>query len=526
MRAAILVLMGALTLLAQDAPKTGVVEGSVVNSVTGEGIEGAAVQFLPKNLAPAQNHDQYRAVSDATGGFRIADVKPGDYTPTAEKTGFFSVGGPIFFGGNSIHVEAGAESSGVRIELAPPARVRGRVIDVDGKPMAHVQVAIGRGYTNYTTTNDDGIFVLGNVEPGPQGLLTRANHMLTYFPSALDPALAEPITVLPGEDQAGYEIRLQNAVTHRVRGVVLNPAGKPEPKALVEMIPGSGDAAPAPRGGLLSMAASGTTRFSITRHVGGVEPERDDPVVAAKDGTFEFPSVREGDWIFRVETNDLVHGVAAVAVRKDVDDLRIRLDAPFELNGSVTLSDGSPAPQRLFVMARLISIDGLPEVDSPQRKDRALHFANVAPGRYLIQTMALTGSYYVASAMVGTVDATRQPVSLSAASPPIRIVVKSGVSITGTVEKGDGASVLIVPESPAPGDMGWLLKCGAGGSFEVAGLPPGEYAAIAVNNFDFQKLPLLSDIDQLRIVIRDATTVRIEEGAAASVQLKPPIDLP
>ncbi len=192
--------------------------------------------------------------------------------------------------------------------------------------------------------------------------------------------------------------------------------------------------------------------------------------------------------------------MAVVAVRKDLNDLRIRLDAPFELNGSITLSDGSPAPQRLFVTARLILWTACRLLAAPEELQRLVD-----------------GGYGRCNAPAGNAQR--------------RVAANPHRCETGRIDhrncgKGDGASVLIVPESLAPGDMGWLLKCGPGGSFELAGMPPGEYAAIAVNNFDFQKLPLLSDIDRLRIIIRDATTVRIEEGAAASVQLKSPIDLP
>lgn len=521
MKPAILLLIAALAVSAQDA-KTSIVEGSVVNSVTGAGIEGATIQLLPTHFGKDTN--QYRAVTDANGAFRIAGVKPGDYTqPFAQKTGFFNVSSPMFSGA-AIHVAAGADLSGLRIELAPPGRVRGRVLDADGKPVPNVEVALGPGYTNYVTTNADGVFVLENVAAGKFSLMTRANHLRTYFPGTLDPALAEPITVLPGADQGGYEIHLQSAVTHRVRGVVLNPAGKPEPKAVVEIIPGSGEAAP--EGSGLLLVLEGTTAFSIGTSGHGVQPERDDPVVTRGDGTFEFPAVREGDWIFRVESNDLVHGAAAVAVRKDLDDLRIRLEAPFEMTAAVTLSDGSPPPQRPALVPRLISLDGLPSLGGTARKDGTWHFANVAPGRYLVQTPALIGSYYVTSSLVGTIDAMRQPVWLNSASPPIRIVVKPGGTIAGTVEKGEGASVLLAPESFAPGDMGWLRSCGAGGSFELTGLPPGEYAAIAVNRIDLEKLTSLHDADTLRTILRDATAVRVDEGAVASLQLKPPIDLP
>jgi hypothetical protein len=268
--------------------------------------------------------------------------------------------------------------------------------------------------------------------------------------------------------------------------------------------------------------SGGTTRLGLGNYLRGVPRERDGPTVTGKDGRFEFPSVREGDWLFRVESDDLLHGAAAIAVRQDIDDLQIRLDIPFDLNGSVTLSDGSPVPDQLGV--RLDSLDQMPGVSDQSNKNGMLHFKNLTPGRYRIQATALAEKYYVASLMVGTIDAMSQPVSLGSASPPIRIILKPGATITGSVEKGEGATVLLVPQTLAPGDTGWLHACGAGGSFQFAGLAPGDYYAIAVNNLGLQDLLPLSDIGHLRTIVRDATTVRVEEGAVASVQLKAPVN--
>ena len=56
----------------------------------------------------------------------------------------------------------------------------------------------------------------------------------------------------------------------------------------------------------------------------------------------------------------------------------------------------------------------------------------------------------------------------------------------------------------------------------MTGIAPGDYYAIAVTKFD---LPFKAGIELLRAITRDATPVRVEEGAVTSVQLKAPIDL-
>ena len=512
MKSVAALLLFGLVAFAQD--KTAVVTGSVVNSATGAGIGGATVTLAPRTKSGLAE-SSYHAVTDAGGSFRISGVKPGEYMQFAQKSGFLSTLAAAF--GRSIPSSAGGDTPPLRLELIPPARLRGRVIGMDGKPAAKVQVGLGNQYAKTATTDEDGAFVFDELDPGSYGLLARVNHVRTYYPATVDPALAEPIIVRAGADQSGYEIRLQPAPrTYRVRGVVLDAAGKPAPKTVVAAFPASLFETTA---GFLSVSA-GTTTFSIPSHTTGVAPEIEDPAVTGADGGFEFPALPERDWSLRIESEDLVHAVAEVSVRQDVDDLKIRLESPVDLTGTVTLSDGSPPPDDTGVLVRLNSVEGTPGAGAQSEKG-ALNFKNVTPGRFRIHADALgVGRYYVGSVMAGATDATNQPVSLNAASPPIRVILKPGSTISGTVEKGEGASVLLVPQTLAPGETGWLRECGAGESFEFAGVPAGDYYAVALAHVDLRMLQALSEF--LPVAVRDATAVRVDEGAVASVQLKSP----
>jgi len=514
--AAVLLLFG-LTALAQE--KTAVVAGSVVNSTSGVEIGGATVVLLTKNNNGAQ--PDYQAVTDVAGNFRISDVKPGEYIAHAQKRGFFPGVSPFI---GPVHIGGGEDVPPLRFELIPPARLRGRVLGLDDKPAAKVEVALGGpNYGKTATTDENGDFVFQDVQPGTYGLMARFKHTRTYFPSAVDAALAEPITVVGGAEQSGYEIRLQPAPRmYRVRGVVLDATGKPAPMTTVEALPPSAiDTA-----GAFPGVSAGMATFSISSRPAGVVPESEYPAVTGPDGVFEFPALPERDWIFRVESEDhFVHAVAAVGVRNNIDaidDLKIRLESPFDITGTVTLSDGSPAPDDATIPVMLRSLDGTPGAFSRSIKG-ALDFKNIVPGGFrVLPGVPAGGRYYVASVMAGTADATNQPVSLNAVSPPIRVILKLGSTIAGTVQEGAGATVLLLPQTLAPGDTGWLRDCGAGGSFEFAGLPPGDYYAVAIIHVDLNSLQTLSDLERLRVLVRDATAVRVEEGAVASVQLKSP----
>ena len=82
MKPSVLLLLGALALCAQE--KTADVAGSVVNSLTGAGIDGATVTLLkPKNK---DLEATYRAVTDAAGSFSIAGMEPGIYIVSGAET--------------------------------------------------------------------------------------------------------------------------------------------------------------------------------------------------------------------------------------------------------------------------------------------------------------------------------------------------------------------------------------------------------------------------------------------------------
>ena len=194
------------------------------------------------------------------------------------------------------------------------------------------------------TTDDDGVFVFQNVPPGRVSLTALDEHLLTYFPAATDPTSAESISVRPGEDQGGYEIRLQTAAVHRVRGVVLDAAGKPSANSIVSLSPDL----PSVDERHFMLSFAGSTEIFSLNYSTGVQPTREPDVVSGKDGAFEFPFVPEGDWILRAEAENIDRGAALVSVRKDIDDVRIRLEAPVEILGRVALSDGSPAASEGF----------------------------------------------------------------------------------------------------------------------------------------------------------------------------------
>src|ERR1017187_96423 len=145
--------------LAQTAPtpsepKPALVEGKVVNSVTGElirkadvtlstslipdGFEAMAKQFgmdadvmndVPEAKGPKRT---FTATTDSAGKFKFERVDPGDYYLTAKHAGFmdetYKPTGKDSVEGR-LHLSAGRELSEVEFRLVPQGAVSGKVVD-------------------------------------------------------------------------------------------------------------------------------------------------------------------------------------------------------------------------------------------------------------------------------------------------------------------------------------------------------------------------------------------------------------
>ena len=510
------------------AQNTATVEGVVVNKVTGAGIPDVTVRFRASRAV------HYETQTDATGAFRFTGVKPGDYDAGIEKTGYFPVDASAFlvFPGDQreYHVAPAGAPLRLRLELNPPAVLKGRVIGADGNP-ARASVDLGKGRT--VSTDAEGLFTFDKLSPGPYTLLarpitaevaaardgTRTEVVPTYYPSVVDAGLAQRIVVSAGAELTGYEIRLQSVPVYRVRGVVLNREGKPAAKAIVSLqprIPGEGADRP------FLVPGGPRPTFSIrTTPVEILEPV--EPFVTRDDGLFEFPSVSSGEWSILAEGEPVgdagqrlsSYGTAAVSLgHGDPDDLKIQLAPSFRLAGIAVLSDGSSPGRDLILGLSLYSDTGRAGSGGVTEPNGTLRL-DVVPGANQILADVLMGNYYADSILIGSTDMTTQRVELTPTSPPVKIVLKVAGSVQGTIEDGAAGTVVLFPQSVT--GVGYYAPSAGEKPFQVPGIPPGNYYAVALDHFDPRTMGYAV---RLRSLIPLASSVKVEQGSAASVKLK------
>jgi hypothetical protein len=495
--------------------QTGVtVEGTVVNRVTHQGISGVAVT-LDRGTAGLA----YRAVTDSSGAFRILNVDPGDYLPTFEKRGLSVADGA------SKPMPIGPASGPIRlhVEMLAWTRIGGRVLDAEDHPVPRVRVALvplraGRGSIGtFATTDETGAFTLAT-EPGMYRLFAdpyqsdglRRGELSapappssrawapTYYPATADPQAAQPISISTGADLSGFDVRLQAVPLFHIRGVVFDPRGAPAAGLALKLVP-----PPAI----------------------WWEPEETE-VASREGGVFDFPRVRPGDWhvIAEVERGDasLMGFAPALVEGADVSGLKVHLAEPFAVLGKV---EGGKARNNddlcEATSVSLISTEVARDASGEAQENGLLRIPEVYPGRYKVQVCGIPPGHYLASVMLGERDVLGQEFALAPGALPLRVVFKSdGGAVRGTVGEGEGMTVALVPADESLLDPLFIATttAGEGGRFEFANLRPGEYHAFAFDRIGDPDA--LSDPVFMRSLSARATTVRVERGQTAAVDLK------
>ncbi len=342
----------------------------------------------PRDAPPAE--ERLYAVSDGAGTFRVEGLAPGRWTVTAEAAG---------------HARTVVEDVGLpraaplTVVLGAAAVVEGVVLAADGSPAAGAQVYFGGGPE------------LVQVEAGPAGGFAAELVPGAWRVSALrgDAAgwLESPISVGPGGAARGLVIRLGAA--SRFAGMVVGPGGTPVAGALVELTParssgavarpttgpdGAFETGPLPPGeydvaasaeglapwvgrGLVLMpgqrfaltvklAATAAVEGLVTGGDGAPLPgvrirggqrwgssfgQVDGQAVTGLDGRYRIDGLEPGMVRLMAMPPGADTGLARLVPARAGETVRADfvLTAPGEVDGQVTVEDGSPLPEGLQV---------------------------------------------------------------------------------------------------------------------------------------------------------------------------------
>ena len=500
----------------QPAPEgtvSAALEGHVIHGVTKEPLRKARVILEPSAV---EHNSALVAITDEAGHFRFADVNPGTYRLTAEKTGFLAgeYGKDKSEGqGSRLTVGSGDKIQNLTLYLFPGGGISGHVLDTDGDPVPDKNVFLWQQHsrrgkttnsqTDQTTTNSTGEYYFNNLVSGAyyvsvavsnggyavrqilvdeQGKKTKVHDLTTFYPSALSLAEAQAIQLESGQEQAGIDIHIQRGPTFTVKGRIVGVSGPVSGYTLSAMLseglgwmPGSSKVLP-------------TGEFVFEE----LPPGKYQLHLFQQGGNSVYSAYKVG----RAEVNVAEQDVTGVVITP-FKSAQVRVRVVQEGKEDQLLTVG---PVFLY------TADGTGDQNSPtpqfESHNGVYLFPSVAPGSYQIWFNSSSNGYLKSIQAGGRkLDANRVEIAENSNLDLLLTLSKNTATISGEVEASPDQSkasvnVLLILEEPSfqlnnnfPVSLDQFLH------FTKERMPPGKYLAFAVeddsdlwNNPEFVKL--------------------------------------
>lgn len=518
---------------------SGVIEGSVIDSVTREPIRKAIVTLVPIPIVmgirpsggmlggdlydPTQmpahriaNAPPAIVTTDAGGQFR-AVLTPGRYDVRAERSGYLSTPAGVA----ALSLIPGETLKDVTIKLTQHAVITGRVVDADGEPLAQVRVQCLRWTTmgpngqrtlipqSSSGTNDQGEYRIFGIVPGHYIVSAEAGvvgveYVTLFAPGVTGLAAAQEIDLAPGTTRAGIDFRMRRFPVVEVSGKVTGAEGLVG--TAVSLLP---------RNPALLMS-------STRQHSAPVNP----------DGTFVLRNVPPGSYIlhtavFRTggipsQNQQRLTGRMNLDVAgRDLSGLTLALKPGVNLKGQIHAEDEPPLDSvNLWFQPQ---DGGGFSGGANSRVDREGRFAvsSLDPLIYRIQTGGLPKGYYVKSVQMGGVPApeaaTPGALDLSGLIGEVIVTLERGTAeVSGKVldQKQRPASDVQVMVVNAQGEIVRSTTSLIDGQYRIAELPPGTYRFFPVVDAD------ISDPQTLDRLSAAAPKISLAKSARETLNLE------
>jgi protocatechuate 3,4-dioxygenase beta subunit len=523
-----------------DATGTARITGRVTDAVSGKPVRNARLLLVPLDGVALTNWKR----ADAQGRFEYTQLQARRYRLTASADGLIQMEyGQKRPGESGIAIQVG-EGEAFKADVALPRGgvIEGVLSDEFGDPAADVSVKVARKQfvagrhrlvpqerrEQQAVTDDRGRYRISSLDPGEYYVTALSgvfvNEMAvggfgpTFYPGTPDAGAASPIAVSTGADVTAA-FALSPARTVSVSGRMVDADGRPL----------------AGRGSLMLFTRDSLKRpeFHIAR--GGLEA----------DGTFLLRNVPEGNYTLQgygspppdykgpFNLGAMPFGATPVVVADaNVDDVVLKVTNGTTLRGTILLEDPAAAPpsaQVLHVTAIPVEFDTAPIGGGPPpsevRPDLTFEVRRLSGVRRILVNVA-SPNWALKKIAVNGIDVTDAPVDFRGADVEAEILLTPKVTrISGAVadEKGPipDYAVVIFPSDPAK----WtdrsrfvaMARPTQQGRFEMRGLPPEEYLAIALPGITGQEFMDPEFLQQLRA---QATAFTLSEGENKTLDLR------
>jgi len=533
---AVAILMLSTTTPAQSIPSDeGVVQGQVVDARSGRPVPEATV-------AISRGDRSQNASTSDEGRYEVRGLVPGEYNVRVQAKGYISAEYGQRYAterASTVDVRGGRYTTGINVRLEAAGAVTGRVFDDRGEGLAGVEVellaerhlpdgirSVGVGFAQ---TEAQGAFRIGDVLPGdyyvrayvsPSVRPSRAPNgqafVSTFYPGVPRSEYGQRVHLSSGQELFGIDFSLAVAPRRRVSGIVVDSSEGPRPRTRVHM------------------RAMG---------VNSIDAQYDANVDGA--GRFEVADVVPGDYIVSVfqpgsMTSRWISAERFVAVDEDIVDLELRAQRGASVTGRIVRDAAATRaldPAGVTVAFEHRQRDGRAGwtgiiargANGAMRIGSDGGFSIESPGGMsVIRVSALPANWMVKAVRLEGTDITDQEIDFGEGVRQVEIVLTDRVSIVrGAVMDrsgrpiGNGSVVLFADNSTLWGESSRFVRetrSGRDGGFELAGLPPDDYLAVAVEG-----LPALAwmNPDVLNRLRPLATRFRLDEGEERVVILRP-----
>jgi hypothetical protein len=521
------------TLQAHPQPRS--ISGIVVNSVTGRPIPRALVQAGESAM-----------LTDGEGYFEFRDVIDNGVL-TATKPGYFPENG-----GGMIPRSPAAPNARFELRMLPEAILSGRVTDARGAPIDSVMVALrtlvaSNGLKHWeqrtsTTTNAEGEFRFAELQAGEYALQTALK--LDGPPEGEAAAGFAPVDYpVLGVNGTGA---LQVHAGDQLEAEMSTRLEKLYPVSVV----------------VNGMSENTWPNFTV-RTAGGLEvnpslqqnPQTGEFRILLPNGSFELraqtyvlpPLVnasngpRNGPGMVNRAPLQLMARQSVTVAEGPVSGVRMTLEPMAEVPVEVAVektansqvSDPSPVQFNFILLPAEANAApmGYPAENTDDRAhpaqgvqtDRPLLIRNVPPGQYVLQAQGQP-SWYIASAVCGGTDLTREPLVIagSAAGCAMRVVLRDDAAslqilVSGTNEgRPSPAYIYVIPLNNLTRDV-QMFSTGTGGKASLDALAPGQYLLLATREAAAQLA--FRDAESLRRYEAEGRRVDLSPGAQSEIRL-------
>jgi hypothetical protein len=491
------------------------IEGVATDSVTHQPMAGVHVTLGASESPMARSQDTYGAISQRDGHFSVTGVPPAVYFISAQRNGYVYVPGKA----PGVTVKPG-EITTIAVEMTLQAVISGRVLDENGDPVEHVDVSTvpavsgspelrlrveGRGRTDergqFRVTGAPGkslVMAMPRAFTTPFSEDVGSTYGETYYPATGTKSQATAVTVTPGHEVTGIDIRLIRKRIFTISGMV---TGMPA-SAVSPMI-------------WIFSRNDGSDRFNAESGFG-----------AFPDGKFVIRGLSPGHYRVMARTDEVLTSPALQSEFVDVT-----LENSDATNVSLTLARGDSLSGVLEMEGAkakdappgtpIVRLDPYPEGRTGRPKggevtpDGAFRFEDVFPGEYHVNVVPLPENAYLKSVNLDGAEMASGTLRLSRGISGAKLSIKvslNGGQLTGRILGADGqpASTLgLVALAASADEIQWerLKEVHAGENFTFSGVRPGKYRLLAVAS---PAMP--DDIAAFRAMFLKGTEIEIHEG--------------